>query len=678
VRLADPLAVTVSDAQGQPVPRGEVRWSITDGDGASLSDAVTVADGTGRAAVWLTLGPTAGQYVVRATLAANSSVSSSFTAAAAAAPTLSGVAPGSFTGGDTLTLSGTRLADTLQVEVAGELARVLSATPSGDALDVVVPRCLVPGSVSVAVAYGGTQLDALPGTYQASSGPLTLEVGEYSVLDPITLNGCATFPTAGPGGAEYLMTPQSAASVPGVSAAYRFRGDAAAPVSVRTERRRPERTHAERFHDFLRERENEYSRLPRRPLLPEAVGPAGASGIELGDQRNFKVCAALPCATRDFVTVTARARYVGLRAVIYEDLEAPDPITDEDAEDFGSEFDDELYDVATRAFGSESDVDRNGVLFILMTPVVNGLTPEESCGQAIITGFFFALDVDPAFQDDPRSNGAEVFFSLTADAAGDRGCPVSGSIVRRLVPVTFIHELQHMISFNQHVLVRGGNSEHTWLNEGLSHLSEELAALHFFALADSVRGSQFALGDMFNAYSYLGESGSNFLLFLDGTGSLPERGASWLFLRWVVDQFGDGVTRRLVETNLLGPANVEAAAGEPFERLLSDWFLAIYVSDLPGFTAPARLKYTTWSFRTTFASLHGQLPSQFPQPFPIVPPTFSGGVFNVLGDLHAGSGDYYLAQQSAGQQGFTVELTDPAGDDLSGLVVPRLNVVRIR
>ena len=31
-----------------------------------------------------------------------------------------------------------------------------------------------------------------------------------------------------------------------------------------------------------------------------------------------------------------------------------------------------------------------------------------------------------------------------------------------------------MISFNQHVLVRDGDAEDTWLNEGLSHYAEEL------------------------------------------------------------------------------------------------------------------------------------------------------------------------------------------------------------
>jgi len=45
------------------------------------------------------------------------------------------------------------------------------------------------------------------------------------------------------------------------------------------------------------------------------------------------------------------------------------------------------------------------------------------------------------------------------------------------VPVTFIHEFQHMISFNQHVLVGNSvNGEVLWLNEGFSHYAKSWAA----------------------------------------------------------------------------------------------------------------------------------------------------------------------------------------------------------
>jgi hypothetical protein len=679
-RLPAPLAVTAGAADGTLVPRAVVRWTVTDGDGAGLSDTLTQADGNGEAAVWLTLGPQTGSYTVRAQLANAPTAVVAFTATAVAAPQLTALAPSSFTGGDTVTLRGADLADTLLVEIGGEPAPILAAGAAGDSLNVLAPPCLLPGAVPVALTYGGARLDSLDGTYQASSPPLVLVAGQYAALDPAILNGCATFPAAGPSGAEYLLAPQSAASLPGLLASYRLTGDPAVPVVARAPETAPELPFAMRFHDLLRERERDVARAPKPRRAPDALGPALTLGIEVGHRRDFRVCSALPCDADDFVTVRAVARYVGRRAAVYQDWSAPPGgLTDEDVQEFGELFDNDLYPVATGAFGAESDVDRNGHVLILMTPVVNGLTPPEQCGESVITGFFFAIDVDPAFEDDSRSNQAEVVYSLTADPTGERGCPLSADLVRRIVAITFIHELQHLISYNQHVLLRGGDTEDLWINEGLSHLSEDLSALHFFALGDDALGSQFALGNMFNSFQYLKQPGATFLQFVfEGVGTLPERGAAWLFLRWMTDQFGEGLPRRLVETRRTGAANLEAAAGEPLARLLVQWFLANYVSDLPGLTAPSRLTYATWDFRQTYESLHSQLPGDFDRPFPIVPQEFSGGTFNVTGELRSGSGDYYLVVQAGGAQGFTVELTNFSGGGLPASMVPRLGVIRIR
>lgn len=149
-------------------------------------------------------------------------------------------------------------------------------------------------------------------------------------------------------------------------------------------------------------------------------------------------------------------------------------------------------------------------------------------------------------------------------------------------------------------------------------------------------------------------------------------------MRWVVDQFGGAVIRRLSETAATGAGNVEQATGELFDQLLPAWFLANYVADLPGFEAPPRLRYTTWAFRTTYASLNEQAPNSFDRPFPIVPDSAQGGTFELLGVLRSGSGEYFRVLQEAAQPGFTLEFTDEAGEPLDPEVAPRLNVVRVR
>src|SRR5260370_21915441 len=101
-------------------------------------------------------------------------------------------------------------------------------------------------------------------------------------------------------------------------------------------------------------------------------------------------------------------------------------------------------------------------------------------------------------------------------------------------------------------------------------------------------------------------------------------GGSWVFPRYIVDQFGAELSGKLFQTSLTGASNVAAQTGQPFGQTISNWALANWVSDLPGFAAPSELKYTTWHFRRTFSSLHSQDAQDVPLVYPVVP-TFSAG-----------------------------------------------------
>lgn len=678
-RLPLPLAVIARASDGSTVARAGVRWQVVAGTGAALTDSVTMSDGNGRAEVVLTLGPAAGEYRVSATPVDAPNAAVTLTATATPPPQLSSVTPSNFTAGDTLTLAGTGLSASAEVLMAGATALVVGG--SAAAVTIVAPPCLVPGTVQIQARVAGAPSNAITGTYASALSPLALSVGEYVSVPPTQLAACATFPAAGADTVEYLLAPQSVTGVPGVSASYRLRGDSVVVTLRQREEPRPTALPlATRFHDALREQEAAAARLPHAPLEAALRSVAESPTVKVGDVRTFQVCNTIPCAdVDDFAAVTARAEYVGSHAALFVDQAAPaGGFTASDYASLGALFDDDLYDVATRAFGSESDVDRNGVTIILLTPEVNRLTPTSQCGTSIITGYFFGIDIDPLFQTNPRSNRGEVFYALAPDPGGTVTCALDTDAVRRLVPVTFVHEFQHMISYFQHVLVRNGDSEILWLNEGLSHISEELAALHFEAQGRDSLFTRFAIGDLFNAYQYLSNPGGVWLLPVSGTGSLEERGAAWLFLRWLLDQYGEDLTRLLVETGRVGADNVSAAAAQPFERLVTQWFLANWVSDLPGFTAPARLRYVTWQYRTTFQSLHDQLPSRFPNPFPLRPMLLGPGTFQFDGTLRSGSGDYIRIRQAPGEKGFTILMTDLAGGSLPASVAGRLNVIRIR
>jgi hypothetical protein len=677
-RLARPLAVRVTSRDGQPVPRAVVLWAATGNADPVPAEPSTITDGNGRAEVWVTLGPTATEQQVRAVLDAARDQSVLFTLTALPTPTITSVEPSVFAGGDTVDVLGANLVDTLAVEIAGARAHVLSASPAGDRLTVRVPPCMVAGTVQIKLLFPFGASGAVSGTAVASADPLALEPGDFVAVAPEAVGGCAVFPTADAGGAQFLLAPQSTTGVEGITTAYRLGSGPIAPAPAPMAGTAPR---AERFDAFLRGQEAMFA------STETSVVPAPAkvvAQVDQGDRREFRVCSIVTCSDpEDFAPVVATAAFVGERAVIYVDVDAPDPIEPDDLADLGQLFDDDLYPVATGAFGAESDIDANGHVLILLTPIVNGLTPKEDCEASIITGFFFAIDISPRFQDDDRSNRGEVFYGLTPDASGQYGCTHSLQRVRQLVPVTFSHEIQHMISYNQHVLLRGGDAEQLWLNEGMSHLSEELAALHFERLGQSDRLSQFAIGDLYDAFLFLKSPGDHFVLPSEGTGTLEERGASWLFLRWLLDQYGDDLSRRLSETDKVGAANVADATGEPFGRLIGEWFVANWISDNPDLAAAAldrieRLEYRTWNFRDVYAELHGQVPDRFDRPFPIVPAEFTGGVFALEDVLRAGSGDYVLVTQGSNAQGFALEFSRPDGSAFEGPARVRLNVMRIR
>ena len=684
-RLPKPLAVVVTASDGRPVTRAEVRWTVVNDAGASVVDPLTVTDGGGRAEVAVALGSVPGNYGVRATLDAVPNKVVTFAFQVLPAPALTAVTPATFTGGDEVTLDGTLLSEFLQVEIGGSRATIVSASVTGYRMTVKVPPCLVPGPVDIKLIFPYGESPSITGTYQELTGSLALDPGDHVSLDPSVVAGCASFPAAGASGAQYLVVPQATAGIPGVSVDYRLGGEPVVPVPPAQAPPAAAPTAAERFHDFLRRREEEFARIPKPLVQPPAL-VAAAGAIQPGDERDFRVCSIVTCSQpEDFATVTAVARYVGQHAAIYMDRASPDTMTTADLENIGKLFDEEIYDVVSRAFGAESDVDANGHVLILMTPVVNGLTPVTDCETSIVTGFFFAIDIDPAFKNDSRSNQGEVFYALTPDPSGTAGCAQPVDRVRRLVPVTFSHELQHMISYNQHVLLRGGGSEVLWMNEGMSHLSEELTALHFEAAGNQDLFSQFAIGNLYNGYLYLSSPVKYYVLFQEGTGTLQERGGAWLFLRWIVDQFGPDIVRRLAETDSTGAANVAAATGEPFGRLVSQWILANWVSDNPSIALPPaddakleRLRYTTWNFRETYELLNNQLPNRFTRVFPLIPQAFAGGTFAIADTLKAGSGQFVLITQGPGDLGFALQFLRREGAPLSGLARPRLNVVRLR
>ena len=323
-------------------------------------------------------------------------------------------------------------------------------------------------------------------------------------------------------------------------------------------------------------------------------------------------------------------------------------------------------------------------MIVLLTSTVNRMVSASQCGSSgYVAGFFFGGDIDPRFRT--AYNNGEIFYALVPDSLGTLSCPHKASDVKLLIPGTFVHEFQHMISYNQHVLVRRTSAEELWLNEGLSHYAEERGGRAF--LPDTVTFCRYARGDLSDAVLYWGNLGSHPLVDTSGVGGLAERGAGWLFVRYLADQYAQGAggglagqdafTRKLDNTALTGAANVAAQTNDMFAAVLGRWALAQWVSDLPGFTAPAALTYTSWAFRTGFPKVSGRCGSSLA--FALVALAGAPASVSVSGTLRAGTGAVYQrVLQAPGGSAFQILFSDGAGAQLRETVMPRLNVIRIR
>lgn len=524
----------------------------------------------------------------------------------------------------------------------------------------------------------------------AAAAPVSLAVGQFSILDA-SQTACVRIPGGGTAGTEYLyaaLATDGTETQNGVSASYALHGGQTVTASVAPRRpsfsdRAP--TAAQAFHDMLRARERDLTARPGAAQLDRARISASVVPTPpvVGDQRTFDVCTSTACTS--FVQSTATAKVVGNKVAIYLDDAAPAGYSQTDLDNIAQLFDAHLYPIDTTAFGRESDLDNNGVVIVLLTQHINELSPNCNTTQSVILGYFFGLDLLPS---QAHSNDGEIFYGLVPGQI-TTGCTISKDFATQNLPSVFIHEFQHMISFNQHVLVRSGTSEDTWLNEGLSHFAEELGGRqvpdNFCQPAFTQCEDEFIGGDIDDAYQYLDDPESNFLIEPgSSSGTLPERGANWLFVRWLADHFaatqpyGTELTKALVATNKVGAANVGTVTGEDFSTLVGQWQLANYLDDLPGFTPSSdRLQYSSFNFRNTYLLNFNN--GVFAKPYPLTPDTALSGAYNRTGVLRAGSGRHVLIIQPAGSAEASFVLKDAGGSTpVSSAVKPRIALVRVR
>ena len=333
-----------------------------------------------------------------------------------------------------------------------------------------------------------------------------------------------------------------------------------------------------------------------------------------------------------------------------------------DYQAFAATFESTVWPVLTENFGTTADIDGNGKVIAFFTRAVNELSAPGS--QSVIGGFFFGRDLFPKTANATMaacagSNEAEMFYLLVPDPNGEvNGNVRSVDLVRRVTSGVIAHEFQHLINSSRRLFINQAATwpETTYMEEGLSHIAEELV---FYHASGDLRPKQ-NLGiaqlqntqphvDAFNFY--MGSNTARFIRYqqdpsenapYDKDDDLETRGAIWSFLRYLGDRGAGAPFAETICANpvvLTGPGAscmVEGAAAQQFSvpagSSAGEFAIIAFAKDLPtvpGTAPPQAGSITTVASATSAIGVVGP-------PNPSI--SSSGALLSTIGGGALGSG----------------------------------------
>ncbi|UCC85251.1 MAG: Ig-like domain-containing protein [Gemmatimonadota bacterium] len=708
--LPTPLESLVRDQFAEPLARVTVTWELTDsaGPGALLGAPASVTDSAGVAANTLTLGSSTGLYQVTASVEGLADQFAVFSLTATNAPLITSVSPFPVREGFPATLLGLDFDPTAANNVVtfdGVAASVTSA--SNTQLEILVPEtaCLpARDSAAFRVAIGGI---AGPPFFHAAiprdSSVAALGSAEVDIRTQRSSVECLQFPARSTP-ESFLVVSAVATSASGITVPERFTrrqgtrssfATTGTDVAASMPPARPDLAVLEgparfdsrlrSFESALHRREAARARAAFASVAMRQVRAAPAAVEQVGDTISLNVIDGTSqdlCNT--FNSIRAVVKAVGTRGIAVEDVDAPaDGFTTTDYEQIVAEFDSDIYPTDTVYFGGPSDIDSNGKVFLVYTPEVNKITPPGS--PSVVVGFFFAGDLFPTVSCS-ASNGGELFYLLVPDPTGRFSDPRSTAAVRQVTRGTVAHEFQHLINAAQRIFVTEGPPEDIWLNEGLSHIAEEVVGHAVTGLsprsnltfaeanADPAAYQAFYRANFGRLASYLQDA--NTLANqspIDADADLETRGAIWSFLRWILDQEADAIsiTRSLVITDRTGVNNLESAVGKNFEVLLPQWLAALFADDFVA-GVDSRFTIPSWNLRSIYAGD----PTFGAYPLVPTPLEFTAGTTNF--SVVSGSARYFLLNSTGDAPALSMRLTNQSGIPLDmATLQPQILLLRL-
>jgi hypothetical protein len=494
-------------------------------------------------------------------------------------PVVTGISATNLSPGDTVTISGSNFvtpASDNRVTFTNPLG---VSTPFGgttEELRLVVDQDATSGSVTV--SHPG-------GSDRGPTVTVTRSIGDYFVFGGLGAGNVLSLPNP-TATTRYLVIPHATnASLPYTEdIGYSIDTDALIPV-VASAPATPSAPQVGLHESFEAWRWEETRRLvdrvgvPPRPYVSFNEEPA-----VLQQNRQFYVLKTTTGSVLNpgsFQLVNTQLRYNGSKCLVYADVDtltgglAGGNFRTSDLALIGQFFDNTIEATNVQYFGGYSDVDGNSKVIILISPVVNRLTPPGSGG--FIAGFFLSIDLySPPTVPNGTTNQAEVFYLLASDPSGFWGNSFPRDFTRIENISTTAHEHEHMISFSHRIFSQGGTTQETWLEEGMAHMAEDLNGFH---------GS-----NMGRAEIYLDAPGD--VSLEENVASLAQRGGIYLFLRLLADRYGTDILKEIVQSKCTGRNCIPAVTGVQFYDAVAEFLAALYLTDR-GITSDPRFQYTS-------------------------------------------------------------------------------------
>jgi hypothetical protein len=675
-QLSEPIAVRLrSTVTGDPIVAREVRFSAASETGITFSPAAAFTDASGIARTSARLGSAVGRHTVQINFADNPGLPSSFILEAALAPSISLISPAQVSADGSLVITGTNFSATPalnEVQIDGTRATITAATTTR--IDARVPACLPTRTASLVVRRGSLVSAATPLNVTAAAGTaISPARGQAIALSDRSTVGCVRI-GAQPAGAEYLVVLQHTANSGATQVPLRIVGlrdgsttsTSPAPRPVAFEAAMPA-TAIENFTQTMREREAAIlRRMGTRARTTDAAVVASVPVV--GETRPFKVFVPRSPAT----TVTAKVRAVGATFAIYEDVEAAGSVPQANIDSMLVVLEGVIYATDLAVFGAASDIDHNQRIIVLLTPGVNRLT---SAGEtSFISGYFDPCDMVEQTECSD-TNRSEILYFMVPDPTGRWGLVHPVQRIVDLFPPLAAHELAHLIHFNQRVLVSGIRSlEELWLSEALAHFAEDTVASVLRSRGLTTLADQFARQNYIRAYNFLTAPEKTSLIASTGQATIEERGAGWLFLKYLNNRFpASNLVRRLESSPVTGASSVTAVTGAAWNALMRDWAIALFAAgspDLAGVTLASQYSFGAFDMRGVIAGVSAQ-------GFPLKPGNVGAGDFSVDWPLAPSATSFTRLTVAAGA-GVNLIVAGERGGEFATAAQPQITIFRIR